>query len=202
MTRTRTIVAAIAAMALAVPGVASAATSKVTGGTTQISVSAAAAKVLSDNHITATPLAPATASGTTFTFPITGGFLNTNTLRGVIRHAGGLSLSNGTRTVNVHRPTIVSDRSGVSLWALVRGRTIKVCHPSAARHLRLRCISVTRFATVRVARITHVSLSNGTATGTVKITAATAGLVNQLAAKHVVSAGATLGTATVKPTLK
>ena len=40
-----------------------------------------------------------------------------------------------------------------------------------------------------------------TATGTVNITAFTARAVNRLAGKHVVSAGAVLGTASTTPTL-
>ncbi len=107
---------------LAVTGVALAAFSKVTGGTTQVTASAAAAKVLSDNHITVSPLTPATQTGATFTFPISGGRLNLKTLHGVIRHKGGLSLSNGTRTVTLRQPTIVSDKRGAWLYALVRDR--------------------------------------------------------------------------------
>jgi hypothetical protein len=198
MTRTRTIAALTSAAALAVPGVASAA--KVTGGTTQITASTAAAKVLSDNHITVTPLAPATASGTTFTFPIAGGSLN-KSLHGTIRHNGGISLTNGSKTVNVRKPTIVSTKRGVSVFALVKRPAVRVCH--ALRHpLRLRCVSVVQFRSVRIARVTDVTVTNGTATGTVHITAATAGLINLLAGKHVVNAGAVLGTATSTPTLK
>jgi len=198
MTRTRTIAALTSAVALAVPGVASAA--KVTGGTTQITASTAAAKVLSDNHITVTPLAPATASGTTFTFPIAGGSLN-KSLHGFITHKGGISLTNGSKTVNVRKPTIVSTKRGVSIDALVKRPAVRVCH--VLRHpRRVRCVSVARFRIVRIARVTDVKVSNGTATGTVHITAATAGLVNLLAGKHVVDAGAVLGTATTTPTFK
>ena len=198
MTRTRTIAALTSAVALAVPGVASAA--KVTGGTTQITASTAAAKVLSDNHITVTPLAPATASGTTFTFPIAGGSLN-KSLHGFITHKGGISLTNGSKTVNVRRPTIVSTKRGVSIDALVKRPAVRVCH--VLRHpRRVRCVFVARFRIVRIARVTDVKVSNGTATGTVHITAATAGLVNLLAGKHVVDAGAVLGTATTTPTFK
>src|SRR5450759_2228371 len=94
LSRLRTVTALAAVICLALAGVALAAFSKVTGGSTQITASPAAAKVLADNHITVTPVAPATASGTTFTFPIAGGRLNPKTLHGVIRHPGGLKLSN------------------------------------------------------------------------------------------------------------
>jgi hypothetical protein len=199
MSCTRTIAAITSAAALAVPAVASAA--KVTGGTTQITASAAAAKVLSDNHITVSPLAPATASGATFTFPIAGGTLNTKTLRGFIRHNGGISLSNGTKTVDVRKPTLVSTKQGVSIFALIKRQTSRHCH--VTHHpLRVHCFSVIRWRSERIARVTDVKVNNGTATGTVKITAVTAALVNRLAGKHVVTGGLVLGTASTTPTLK
>jgi hypothetical protein len=198
MTRTRTIAALTSAAALAVPGVASA--TKVTGGSTTITPSAAAAKVLSDNHITVTPLAPATVSGTTFTFPIARGSLD-KSLHGMIVDNGGISLTNGSKTVNVRKPTIVSTKQGVSIFALVRKPAVRVCH--VLHHpLRGRCVSVARFRSARIATVTDVKITGGSATGTVHITAATAGLVNLLAGKHVVSAGHVLGTASVTPTLK
>ena len=193
---------ATTAFALVLPGVASAASTKVTGGTTQITASDAAAKLLSDNHITVAPLSPATAAGTTFTFPIAGGSVNTKTLHGVIRHKGGLSLSNGTQTVNLRQPTVTSTKQGVSIYALVRGRTIRVCHRAGRFHLHARCVTIVRWHTARIAKVTDVKVTGTTASGTVKITETTAKLINKLAGKSVVSAGAVLGTATVAPTLK
>ena len=201
MNRIRAIALASTAFALVVPGVASAAQTKVTGGTTQVTASAAAAKLLSDNSITVKALSPATASGTTFTFPIAGGFVNTKTLHGVIRHKGGLSLSNGKQTVALRQPTVTSTKQGVSLYALVRGRTIRVCHRVGRFHLRARCVTVVRWHTARIAKVTDVQVNGTTATGTVNITDATAKLINKLAGKSVVSAGAVLGTATISPTL-
>jgi hypothetical protein len=163
---------------LALAGVALAAFSKVTGGTSQITATPAAAKVLADNHITVTPVAPATASGTTFTFPIAGGRLNAKTLRGVIRHRGGLALSNGTRTVTLRRPTIVSTKRGAWLYAIVRGRS------------------------ERIARFTKVSITSTAATATLTLTRASAHVINALAGKHVASAGAPFATDTVTPTLQ
>jgi hypothetical protein len=201
MNRIRAIAAATTTLALVLPGVASAAQTKVTGGTTTVTASAAAAKLLSDNSITVKALSPATASGTTFTFPIAGGFVNTTTFRGVIRHKGGLSLSNGKQTVALRQPTLTSTKQGVSLYALVRGRTIQVCHHIGRFHLRARCVTVIRWHSVRIAKVINAKVTGTTATGTVTITDATAKLINKLAGKSVVSAGAVLGTATVSPTL-
>lgn len=72
------------------PGTSTAATIAASG-TTDVTVSDVVLSFLSSNFITASPLAPATASGATFSFPITGGV--TNPL--VITHSGGLRLEGG-----------------------------------------------------------------------------------------------------------
>jgi hypothetical protein len=201
MSRVRIAAATAVAVPLAFASVAFANGPKVTGGSTKVTASSAAVTLLANNHITVTPLAPATASGATFTFPITGGKLNTKTLHGVIRHAGGLAVSNGSKSVKLRRPTIASTKRGVVLDALVRERSVRICHRSGRHHLRRHCVIFTRVVTARIARVTGITVTNGTATGTVKITAFTAHAVNRLAGKHVVAAGDTLGTATVTPTL-
>jgi hypothetical protein len=202
MSRVRKTAALAAVVTLVPAGVALASVTRVTGGSTQVTVSAAAAKVLSDNHVTVTPVAPATAASQTFTFPIAGGALNAK-LHGFIRQQGGLSVSNGTKTVTLRKLTIISTKHGATIDALVRGRVAHVCRRFGSHHLRLRCLVVTRPVTVRIARLTNVQVSsNNTATATVNVTAFSAAVVNRLAGKHVVTAGATLGTATISPTLK
>lgn len=202
MSRILKVAALTAVLALAFAGIALAAFTKVTGGTTTITASTAATSLLAANHITVSPLAPATASGSSVTFPISGGRLNLKTDRGVIRHKGGISLSNGTKTVRLRNPVIVSDRHGVSVWAVVRGHVSHICRHVGAHGVRVHCIIVAKLRTARIARVSNVSVANGKATGTVHITAFTARVVNRLAGKHVVSAGAVLGSATVAPTVK
>ncbi len=202
MSRLRNVIALAVIICLAVAGVALAAFSKVTGGTTTVTASAAAAKVLSENHITVTPLAPATASGATFTFPIAGGRLDVKTLHGVIRHKGGLTLSNGTRTVTLRQPTIVSAKNGAWLYALVRGRTSHVCQPIRLHHRHVTCLTVIRSHSARIAQLTDATVTGGSATATLKLTAASAHLIDALAGKHVANAGDVLGTGTITPTLK
>jgi hypothetical protein len=181
MPRIRILTALTVVVALAFASVALAA--KVTGGTTTVTASNAAAQALSANHIAITPLAPATASGNAFTFPIARGRLNAKTLRGFIVHRGGIAVSNGTRTVRLRRPTIVvANHKRASLFAVVRGRR--------------------RDVVARIARIKDITVSNGSATGTVTITQFTARLLNALAHKPAFKAGDVLGTATTSPTLK
>jgi molybdenum-dependent DNA-binding transcriptional regulator ModE len=64
------------------------------------------------------------------------------------------------------------------------------------------CVIVARVRSVRIARVTDVTVSGGKATGTAKLTDFTARVINRLAGKQVVAAGDVLGSATVSPTLK
>jgi hypothetical protein len=186
-------------LSLALAGAAFAA--KVTGGTTQVTASSAAATLLANNHITVAALAPATSSGATFTFPIARGHVNATTKHGVIFDRGGISLSNGTKTVAVRDFTIVSTKNGVSIDALIRGRVVHHCRLVGLHRHGLRCTTIVTWHVGRIATVSNVALNGTTATGTVNISALTAGLINDLAGKSVVHAGDVLGTATVTPTL-
>jgi hypothetical protein len=202
MSRIRLGAAAVAAVvALALAAGALAATVKVTGGTVAVTPSAAANSLLSANGITVTPVAPATSSAGAITFPIAGGRLRSGTLHGVLRENGGLDISKGSETVKLRRLRLVSDKAGLVLLAVVRGHAAARCSSLRRLRARARCAIDTSFRVASVARITNVSISNGGGTGTVDITAATAAAINHLAGKHVTSAGAVLGTATVTPTL-
>lgn len=196
MPRIRMLVALTAVAALALPSVAAAAVSKVTGGTTQVTVSSAVASALTANHITVTALAPATSSGSTYTFPVTGGHLNKK-LHGDIRQGGGLAISNGTRTVRLRRLTTVSDGHGVWLRSLVAGPSKRFCRFVGRHHHRARCVRITRYSSRRVAALTNVTVSGDSATGDVTLTAYAVKAIDALAGKPLASAGTVLGTATV-----
>ncbi len=201
MSRIRLVAALAVFAALALAATALASSSKVTGGSTTITASSAAATVLSDNHITVTPIAPATQSGSTLTFPIRGGRINLATHRGVLRHKGGVSLSNGTQTATLRRLTIVAKRHGVALYAVVRAKGKHSCRLLRGKHHRKACKAGIHLAVAKIANITDVTVANGTATGTAHITRFTARLVNRLAGKHVVHAGDVLGTIAASPTV-
>jgi len=197
MTRIRKTLALAGVLVLALAGVAVAATSKVKGGTAQISVSQTAASLLSANNITVKAVAPATSSGGTFSFPISGGRLNTSNDRGTIETKGGVTLSNGTISTTIRRPTVISDKHGVSVYGLVRGKTSHHCR-STGHHVK--CTTTVHWNSVRVATVKNVTVSGSSATGTADLTAASAKLINHLAGKDVAKAGDELGTATVSPT--
>ena len=97
---------------------------KVTGENTTLTLSAAAAKALADNGITVAPIDPATATDGTLSFPITGGRVNPDTLRGFVAHRGGIKLTKGDATAVLRRFVIVNSRRGAYLGglALVRKR--------------------------------------------------------------------------------
>jgi hypothetical protein len=61
---------------------------------------------------------------------------------------------------------------------------------------------VIREHSARIAHITNAKVSGASATATLTLTAASAKLIDALAGKHVVSAGAVLGTGTITPTIK
>jgi hypothetical protein len=174
---------------------------KITGGTVTVTPSAAAASLLSTNGVAVTPVAPATVSGGAFTFPIAGGRLTRKSLHGVIRERGGLDISNASETVNLRHLRLLSNHSGVSLYATVR-RHPAACVPYAIPHKHgKKCRNAKGLRVAKVARITGVHVSGTSATGTVRVTASTAAIVNHLAGQHIVSVGAVLGTTTISPTL-
>lgn len=203
MRRLRLVVALSTVLALALAGVAMAAkASKVTGGSSQITLSDAAASALSTNHITMTAVAPATASGNTFTFPIKGGRLNTTTLNGVLRYGGALQVSNGTQTARLRDLTVRTHKNNATLYGVIRRSEHVRCHVTGPRHHhRLRCTVVTRNRTLKLLRITNVSVSGNTATGNVVLTGDSAALINRLAGKKIAQAGEQIGTGTTTVTL-
>jgi hypothetical protein len=196
--RVALLLAGIASLVIA----ASALAAKVTGGTTTITPSSVTTTLLANNHITVTPTAPATASNGAFTFPVTRGRLNTKTLHGRINQAGGVQLSNGTSTVVVRHPVLISTKRGAYIWALVRGQSRRVCTGFRRHHPRHAvCLVVTRYRSARILKITSGSVSGSTFSGNVAITQATADVINRLAGKTVVAGGAALGTISIAPTL-
>jgi hypothetical protein len=88
------------------------------------------------------------------------------------------------------------------VFAFVRHHAAHFCKHVRRHHAHFKCVRIVRWTTVRVARVTDVTVADGQASGTVKITAFTAHLINRLAGKKVAAPGDVLGTATVAPTLK
>lgn len=71
-----------------------------------------------------TAIKPATASGATFSFPITSGKLDRTTLAGKIRHRGGLTFTRGDVSVGVK--SFVVDTARAVLTARVVGTKSRI----------------------------------------------------------------------------
>lgn len=204
MSRLRTLLALTTVLAIAVAGVASAHVAKkihITGGTTQLSISPAAASTLSTNGISLAALAPATSSGSTFTFPIARGRLNPTNLHGRLVGQGGLAVSNGTTTLDFRHLELTSNGSQISVYAFGREPTTRSCHRFGRRLRQWRCVVRTRYGVARIAKVTALTSSGGTTSGTAYVTAFTAHVLNVLAGKKIAAAGAPLGTVAITPTL-
>jgi hypothetical protein len=199
MRRIRLAIVLAAVASFVIAGTAFAA--KITGGTTTITPSSAATTLLSNNHITVTPVAPATTSNGAFSFPIARGHINTTALYGTVKNTGGIQLSNGTKTVTVRHPVIVSRKAGAYVWALIRDHSSRSCYRRPHHAHRIVCVVTTRYRDARILKISGGTVSNGTYSGNVTITQATATLINNLAGSNVAAAGDPLGTISVTPTL-
>jgi hypothetical protein len=153
----------------------------VTGTKTTITPSAQATHFLSARHITVTALGPATISGGSLTLPISGGFVTKSAKSGLLRHEGGVQFSKGSHSVAVRRFVLIANAHRGILTATVAGHRIIIA----------RLIDITR----------TVSGKSGTLTGELTLSAAAAHRIDRLFGKHVVSAGADLGSLTSSVTV-
>ncbi len=124
----RLALALVAALALlAVPGVAAAQEQEevtLSSGVTLVELDAATAGLLEENGVVVTTLGAAESSEDaegvpTFSFPITFGFLEPETLGGLVVHRGGLEISAGEESVRARR--FIIDTAAGELSALVSG---------------------------------------------------------------------------------
>jgi hypothetical protein len=184
-----TALVALCLMAVGATG-AQAATVKITGGTTTITPSAATTQFLSNNGISVAALSPATISNGVVTLPVAGGRVNPNTLRGFVRHRGGLRFTKGNRSLSLRHFTLISTKRGAFLYATT---PIRRCRASGlrARHARICFVRAEAF---RLARLSNVVRNGKTVTATLLLSRAAAHFINKVAGSHVVSAGANLGT--------
>lgn len=186
---------ALCLMAVSAAG-AQAAKVKITGGTTTITPSAATTQFLTTNGIALKPLAPATLSNGVVTLPIAGGRIDPATLRGFVTHRGGLKFTNAKRSLALRHIVITNTRRGAFLDATTPVRRCR----AALRPRRSRvCFYLAEG--FRVARLSNlVRNSDNSVTANLLLSRRTAGFINKVAGKHVVSAGANVGTARIAAT--
>jgi len=145
------------AMSVGLATAASAATTvDIDGGRTSLTVATGTLKVLTDNGVKVTPIKGASASGRTFTFPITDGDVDGTTLAGPIKHSGGLQFAAGGKTLRV-QDFIIDAGKGV-LTARVSGTHTRI----PLLHLSLKNAHISKGKTQIVVSNVHATLS-GTA---------------------------------------
>ncbi len=82
---------------------------RLTGESTTITLRPAVTAALDRAGVTVGVVAPATAGADrSVTFPVTGGLVRPRTLKGVVRHDGGVTLTRGERTIALSDFVIVS----------------------------------------------------------------------------------------------
>lgn len=176
-------IVAVAAFALAPTASAKTLKVKKTGGTT-LTLDAGTAAALTSLGVTVSPIAPAKGVSGGVRFPVTGGKLDSKTLAGNIRHSGGLRFSNGTTTVDLTRFTINID-SDPDLVATVGGSRVSILKLDLS-NLKNR------------SKGNSIKLSGVKAT----LTAEAAAALNGAFGVTAFTEGLTLGTASVKTTVR
>lgn len=148
------------------------------GGQTELALNASTLSTLGTLGLTPGIVAPGTLSGTTASFPITGGKVNTTNLSGSITHSGGISLTAGATRVEL----LNFDIQAPKLLASVNGTT-----PAAIIDLDASKAKIT------------VSGRNVTVAGVdAKLSSVGANGLNAAFNTTALSAGIPIGTATVK----
>ncbi len=148
----------------------------VAGQQTTITPSAQVTKFLAAQNITASALGTATIANASLTLPISGGFVTTPALNGVLRHTGGVKFTHGARSVALR---------GFVL-ARIAGRTFLSAKAGGARLIVARVTKLTK----------TISGKQGVITGELKLSAAAARRINRLIGHHVASAGLDIGSLT------
>jgi hypothetical protein len=212
--RTRTLLTALAAAAaltLLAAGGAQAKRVELTGSST-VTPSAQATQFLADHGVAVAPTGAAVAEGDGFVFPIAAGFANARTFNGVLAHRGGLRFSKGERSAVLRRFVAVRHRrAGAVLLAQVRGLRggcarlrAKLQHfvlPHAGA-LRGYCAGGRVIVLARLTNLgKELSYDGALLSANLELSGQAARLLNKLAGRHAVSAGAPLGTAESRVTV-
>jgi hypothetical protein len=180
--RTLRLGAAGALLALVVAAPASAASVKLSGGSTTLKLDAGAAKALKGLGVAVTPLKPAKAGSKGISFPITGGTIDPATAAGTITHSGGLQLRAGTTRVRLTSFTIGVDKTP--------SLSVK------AGKARLTAFSLS----LANAKVSRAGLGTNVSGVAVRLSARGAAALNKAFGIHAFTRGLRIGTAAVRAT--
>jgi hypothetical protein len=180
--RTLRVAAAGALLALVVAAPTSAASVKLSGGSTTLKLDAGAAKALKGLGVAVTPLKPAKAGSKGISFPITGGTIDPATAAGTITHSGGLQLRAGATHVRLTSFTIGVDKTP--------SLSVK------AGKARLTAFSLS----LSNAKVSRAGLGTNVSGVAVRLSAKGAAALNKAFGVHAFTRGLRIGTATVRAT--
>lgn len=167
---------------------------KLDGNQTTVALSAPVSQALADSGVTVSLLGKATAGPNgSVVLPITGGRVNPENLRGVVRHAGGVKLTKAGKSLSLRRFTIVSKKRGAYL--VVRaGRHDGKAKASRRKHRRGRNLVLARLTNVQLSEANGVT----TVTADLRLTKRAAKLIRNRFGVTAAQKGTLLGTATVE----
>jgi hypothetical protein len=170
------------AVALAVwilPARAEAAPAQLSSGTTTLAINKAVAKALNGAGVAVKPLKPAKAGKSGIGFPVTGGSFDVETVRGTIRHSGGLRLAANGAKLDLEKFTIKVGKKA-TLSAKVGGSRVTILNLDLSKAKLGREGLAYRIAKVKAA-----------------LTGAAAKAINATLGAKVAAGGLVLGRATV-----
>jgi hypothetical protein len=149
-------------------------------GTTTLELDAGTAGALTGAGFALAPVAPATASGTTFSFPITKGRVQFRTwgwrLKAFIDHSGGITFTKGAVSVTASEPRI-----------------------KLARHGKVRVVAKIGAERVRLLDLKDVVIAGGKGTANATLAKAAATRLNAAFGVTLFTPGLAMGKVTVAP---
>jgi len=166
---------ALCAVIFAVP--AQAKTERIKSGQASVKLSPLVKALLAKTGITVTPVGPAKVGGGSLSMPMASGPMSVPSMNGKMKSKGGLRFRFGTRTLVIRAYMITHHGKNATVSAIVHGKRITLA---------------------RIVQLKHkMSGKHGKMSGTLRITAAWAHLINQLIGANVAHAGQDLGQLTM-----
>jgi hypothetical protein len=166
---------AVSAVIIAVP--AQAKTEQIRSGQTSVTLSPLVKALLAKTGLTVTPVGPAKVGGGSLSMPMASGPMSVPSMHGKMKSKGGLRFRFGTRTLVIRDYMITHRGKNATVSAVVHGKRITL---AKIVHLKAK-----------------MSGKHGKMSGTLRITAAWAHLINRLIGANLARAGQDLGQLTM-----
>jgi hypothetical protein len=167
--------AVLSAAVFAIP--AQAKTEQIKSGHTSVTMSPLVKALLAKTGITVTSVGPAKVGGGSLSMPMSSGPMSVPSMNGKMNSKGGLRFRDGTRTLVIRDYRITHHGKNATVSAVVHGKRITLAHIVDLK--------------------SKMSGKDGRMSGTLRITAAWAHLINKLIGANVAHAGQDLGELTM-----